>query len=96
MAHVGIGGEPGLDRPGEVQFWRCLIGSMLPAGIDVPSASPWKAQIGTSPSAHPAVFQAGRPSPAMGTTAATRSSPCSARYSQAANAPQLTPVRYTR
>ena len=40
---------------GAPQSWSPSIGSMLPAGLTTSSSSPWNAQIGTSPSAHPAV-----------------------------------------
>src|SRR5262245_46000410 len=69
---------------------------MLPNGFTTSSSNPWNAQIGTAPNAQRAVAHAGRPSPAIGTAAATAFAPNSDRYSHVPNPPQLSPVRYTR
>ena len=58
------------EFPGGVQAVRLVIVSMLPAGATRSSASPWKAQMATSPRLHIAASHAGRPSPAIGTMAA--------------------------
>ena len=67
--------DTGIDREFGVgwgcgQAVRLVIGSMLPAGATMSSASPWKAQMATSPRLHIAASHAGRPSPAIGTMAA--------------------------
>ena len=50
---------------------RLVTGTIVPCELTVGSMSLWNAQIGTRPSWHPLLFQAPRPSPAIGTIAAT-------------------------